>query len=104
MGVGGNEESIAQPSPLRRLFPLLQPLPALGLSHCCRRHPRNRNRTALGGAGSYHDVISPVREEGFIHIAVLEHLQYGGHHRRAHPLHSELQSERGCVRERRYLH
>nr|CAN66196.1 hypothetical protein VITISV_008705 [Vitis vinifera] len=30
--------------PLRRLFPLLQPLPAPGLHHCCRRHPRNRER------------------------------------------------------------
>ena len=46
----------------------------------------------------------PAGEEGFIHIAVMEHLQYGGHHRRAHPLHSELQPERGCVRERQYLH
>ena len=34
----------------------------------------------------------------------MEHLQYGGHHWQAHSLHSELQPERGCVRERRYLH
>ena len=90
--------------PLRRLFPLLQPLSAPRLRHCRWRHPWNRSRTALGGAGSYHDVVAPTGEEGFIHIAVLEHLQYGGHHRWAHPLHSELQPERGCIRERRYLH
>ena len=90
--------------PLRRLFPLLQPLLAPGLRHCRRRHPWNRSRIALGGAGSYHDVVPPTEEEGFIHIAILEHLQYGGRHRRVHPPHSELQSERGCVRERRYLH
>ena len=90
--------------PLRRLFPLLQPLPAPGLRHCRRCHPRNRSRTALSGARSYHDFVPPAGEEGFIHIAVLEHLQYGGCHWRAHPLHSELQLERGCVHERRYLH
>ena len=90
--------------PLHRLFPLLKPLPAPGLRHCHRHHSHNRSRTALGGAGSYHDVVPPIGEDGFIHIAVLEHLQYGGHHRRTHPLHSKLQPEQGCVRERWYLH
>ncbi|RVW80272.1 hypothetical protein CK203_039205 [Vitis vinifera] len=90
--------------PLRRLFPLLQPLPALRFRHCRQCHPQNQSRTALGGARSYHDVVPPVGEEGIIHIVVMEHLQYGGHHQQTHSLHSELQPERGCVRERWYLH
>ncbi|RVW61083.1 hypothetical protein CK203_045806 [Vitis vinifera] len=66
-------------------------------------HPLRRLLN-LRKAGSYHDVIPSAGEEGFTHIGVLEHLQYGGRHRWAHLLHSELQSERCCACERRYLH
>ena len=94
-----DEESVAQPTSSTpalsftttttstRASPLL-PAPSSELEQDCS-----------GRARSYHDVVPPAGEEGFIHIAVLEHLQYGGCHRQAHPLHSELQPERGYVRE-----
>ncbi|KAL6324501.1 hypothetical protein AAG906_013313 [Vitis piasezkii] len=66
MGFGEDEESIAQPSPLRRLFPLLQPLPALGL-----RHSIMTSYPPSGRKGSY--------------ISLFGASSIWGHHWRAHP-------------------
>ena len=91
MGFGEDEESVAQPTSS-----------TLALSFTTTT--TSTRASPLSPAPSSELEQDCAGEEGFIHITVLEHLQYGGHHRRAHPLHSELQPKRGCFHERRYLH
>ena len=100
MGFGEDEESVAQPTSSTSALSFTTTTISTRASPLSLVPSSESEQDCSRWAWSYHDVVPPTGEEGFIHIAVLEHLQYGGHH----PLHSELQPERGCIRERRYLH
>ena len=104
MGFGEDEESVAQPTSSTSALSFTIITTSTRALPLLLAPSSESEQDCFGWGRELSWRRTPTGEEGFIHIAVLEHLQYGGRHRWAHPLHSELQPERGCVYEWRYLH
>ncbi|RVW88696.1 hypothetical protein CK203_043776 [Vitis vinifera] len=76
-----DEESVAQPTSSTLALSFTTTTTSTRASPLSSAPSSESEQDCFGRAGSYHDVVPPAGEEGFIHIAVLEHLQYGGCHR-----------------------